>query len=122
MRLYAGVADINPAAQRAALIKLWPVIGGYCVAHGLHQGSLLHGNQGIPVDTGKLIALREGQFMTRAQLAAKTGLSADTIAKVENRRRAPTLAVLDALLAAFGLPPDGLLWTTGTVAEHLERK
>jgi len=99
----------STSAQRDALRRLWPAIGDYCAARGLSQGNLLGGNLGIPVDRVKLAAERNRQFMSRADLASRAGVTRDAVAKIENGVRSPTPAVLDALLTALSLTPDSLL-------------
>lgn len=50
-------------------------------------------------------ALRQSKGITVAELAAKSGLSAGVISKIENgRARRPAPATLDALARAIGIP------------------
>lgn len=61
------------------------------------------------IDSKRLRAAREMQFMTRGELSAKSGLSESLIAKLEAPRyvyEGVRLQTVRALSKALGAPPD----------------
>lgn len=56
----------------------------------------------------RLRALREGQPMSREQLAINAGCSYPAVALYETGHRVPSHDMLDRLAAALGVEPDDL--------------
>jgi transcriptional regulator with XRE-family HTH domain len=57
---------------------------------------------------GGLKRLRANSKLSQAALAERAGLSLQFIAALEQRRKEPSLATLDALSRAFGVPVSDL--------------
>jgi transcriptional regulator with XRE-family HTH domain len=56
----------------------------------------------------KLKRLRERRYLTQRELAAKAGVSADTIVKLEQDRWEPRLSTIRKLAGALDVHPDEL--------------
>ncbi|MFQ5875159.1 MAG: helix-turn-helix domain-containing protein [Dehalococcoidia bacterium] len=57
----------------------------------------------------RLRAIRESQFLTQRELAAKAGLGIATIVRVEKGQQAPTFRTIKRLAAALGVEPAELV-------------
>jgi DNA-binding XRE family transcriptional regulator len=96
-------------ALKDALTQLWPDIGDYCEQRALPLHRLLSGQDGIPVDGSIVRYLRGSKMLTRAELAAATGVTVDAICKIENGERSPRPVLLVKILAALDAPVTAVL-------------
>lgn len=64
---------------------------------------------GIPIDPAKLLRMRNERAWSREELAARTGISRDSIAKYENGERSPKPDKLRALCEMLDCEPAELL-------------
>jgi transcriptional regulator with XRE-family HTH domain len=55
---------------------------------------------------GRLRELREGKSLTQKELAERTGLTTDGVAKLERSERSPTWETVIALCRALGAEPS----------------
>ena len=63
-----------------------------------------------------LETLRKAAGLTREQLAVKAGISSSTVVRTEHGKHDPSVATLNALADALGVPVSRLLGETEAVA------
>ena len=63
----------------------------------------------MDIDGASLRALREGRFVTQAELAARTGVTEATISRLERGVQRARISTVRKLAAGLGVEPAALL-------------